>query len=69
MGGSLGGEKTLVRRVSSGLASSASRARRPRSAAVVEELNVIETPYLFDDAAEADRVARRLPRPLIVTLS
>ena len=54
MGGSLGGEKALVRRTAQGSiqifgGSTASLG------SLVPELNVIEAPYLFDSTAEADR--------------
>lgn len=55
MGGSLGGEKALVRRTANGnlevFGGSAGA-----MGTVVQELNVIETPFLFKDAAQADKV-------------
>ena len=54
MGGSLGGEKALVRRASQGtiqvFAGSAAAV-----GSLVPELDVIESPYLFDNVEQADR--------------
>jgi TRAP-type C4-dicarboxylate transport system substrate-binding protein len=60
MGGSLGGEKALVRRVSQGSlecygGSTASLAT------VVREVDVIESPYLFDNTEQADRALDSAP--------
>jgi tripartite ATP-independent transporter DctP family solute receptor len=64
MGGSLGGEKALVRRTSQG----SLQAFAGSTAAVgtlVRELDVIEAPYLFDDAAVADRALDGPARPIV----
>jgi TRAP-type transport system periplasmic protein len=55
MGGSLGGEKQLVRRV----AQNTLQAFGGSTAAlgsIVPEMDIFESPYLFDDEAHADRV-------------
>ncbi len=55
MGGSLGGEKALVRRTAQG----SIQAFGGSTAAIgtlVRELDIIEAPYLFDNAEQADRV-------------
>lgn len=54
-GGSLGGEKALVRRCAQGTIQMAGVSTGAASS-LVPELNVFELPYLFHDAAEADRV-------------
>jgi tripartite ATP-independent transporter DctP family solute receptor len=54
MGGSLGGEKALVRRVSQG-SLEAFGGSTAALGAVVPELNVIEAPYVFENATQADR--------------
>ncbi|MGF1469029.1 MAG: TRAP transporter substrate-binding protein [Sandaracinaceae bacterium] len=54
MGGSLGGEKALVRRTAQGTLECFGGSTAALGT-VVRELNVIEAPYLFDSAAEADR--------------
>ena len=56
MGGSLGGEKALVRRIAQG-SIQAFGGSTAALGTLVRELNVIEAPYLFDDTATADRVA------------
>lgn len=66
MGGSLGGEKTLVRRTASGSIQCFAGSTAALGS-VVDELNVIEAPYLFNNAAEADRVLDGSARPLIET--
>ncbi len=54
MGGSLGGEKALVRRCSQGTIQIVG-VSTGAAASLVPELNVIELPYLFDSEAQADR--------------
>ncbi|HJL03460.1 MAG TPA: TRAP transporter substrate-binding protein DctP [Polyangiaceae bacterium LLY-WYZ-15_(1-7)] len=54
MGGSLGGEKALVRRTAQG-SIQVFGGSTAALGSLVPELNVIEAPYLFDDAQEADR--------------
>ena len=54
MGGSLGGEKALVRRTAQGSIQIFGGSTAALGS-LVPELNVIEAPYLFDSAAEADR--------------
>jgi tripartite ATP-independent transporter DctP family solute receptor len=53
MGGSLGGEKALVRRTAQG-SLQAFGGSAAALGTLVRELDVIEAPYLFDDAAAAD---------------
>ncbi|AKF07431.1 TRAP transporter substrate-binding protein [Sandaracinus amylolyticus] len=60
MGGSLGGEKALVRRVSQG-SLEAFGGSTAALGSVVPELNVIEAPYLFDTAEQADRALDSAP--------
>jgi tripartite ATP-independent transporter DctP family solute receptor len=64
MGGSLGGEKALVRRVSQGTLECFAGSTAALGS-IVEELNVIEAPYLFDDAAAADRVLDGPALPIV----
>lgn len=64
MGGSLGGEKALVRRVSQGTLECFAGSTAALGS-VVEELNIIETPYLFDDAATADRALDGPALPIV----
>jgi tripartite ATP-independent transporter DctP family solute receptor len=66
MGGSLGGEKALVRRVSQGTLECFAGSTAALGS-VVEELNVVETPYLFDDAAAADRALDGAALPIVRT--
>lgn len=66
MGGSLGGEKTLVRRTASGSIQCFAGSTAALGS-VVDELNVIESPYLFNNAGEADRVLDGAARPLVET--
>ncbi len=54
MGGSLGGEKALVRRTSQG-GIQVFGGSTAALGSLVPELNVIEAPYLFSSTAEADR--------------
>lgn len=54
MGGSLGGEKALVRRTAQG-SIQAFGGSTAALGTLVRELNVIESPYLFDTTAAADR--------------
>jgi len=54
MGGSLGGEKALVRRTAQG-SIQAFAGSTAALGTLVRELNVIEAPYLFDSAQQADR--------------
>lgn len=64
MGGSLGGEKALVRRTAQG----SIQAFGGSTAAIgtlVRELDLIEAPYLFDTAAEADRVLDGSARTIV----
>ena len=66
MGGSLGGEKALVRRVAQGsLEAFAGSAGALGSE--VPELNVIEAPYVFDSAAQADAALDGPALPLVRT--
>lgn len=60
MGGSLGGEKALVRRVSQG-SLEAFGGSTAALGSVVPEMNVIEAPYLFDTAEQADRALDAAP--------
>lgn len=64
MGGSLGGEKALVRRVSQGSLECFAGSTAALGS-IVDELNVIEAPYLFDDAAAADRVLDGPALPIV----
>lgn len=66
MGGSLGGEKALVRRTASGSIQCFAGSTAALGS-IVEELNVIESPYLFSSATEADRVLDGPARPLVET--
>jgi tripartite ATP-independent transporter DctP family solute receptor len=54
MGGSLGGEKALVRRTAQG-SIQAFGGSTAALGTLVRELNVIEAPYLFDSTSAADR--------------
>ena len=54
MGGSLGGEKALVRRTAQG-GIQCFGGSTAALASLVPELNVVEAPYLFNNAAQADR--------------
>ena len=60
MGGSLGGEKALVRRVAQG-SLEAFAGSTAALASIVPELNMIEAPYLFDTAEQADTVLDSAP--------
>ena len=60
MGGSLGGEKALVRRVSQG-SLEAFGGSTAALGSVVPEMNVIEAPYVFDSAEQADRALDAAP--------
>ncbi len=60
MGGSLGGEKALVRRVSQGSLETFAGSTAALGS-VVPELNVIEAPYLFDNAEQADAALDSAP--------
>lgn len=60
MGGSLGGEKALVRRVSQG-SLEAFGGSTAALGSIVPEMNVIEAPYLFDSAEQADRALDAAP--------
>ncbi len=62
MGGSLGGEKALVRRTAQGSIQCFGGSTAALGS-LVPELNVIEAPYLFDDAAQADAA---LDRPEVI---
>ncbi len=67
MGGSLGGEKALVRRTTQGSV----QAFGGSAAALgtqVPELDVIEAPYLFETAEEADRVLDGPAKPIVSEL-
>jgi TRAP-type C4-dicarboxylate transport system substrate-binding protein len=64
MGGSLGGEKALVRRTASGSIQCFAGSTAALGS-IVEAMNVIEAPYLFDSAADADRVLDGAARPLV----
>lgn len=64
MGGSLGGEKALVRRTAQG-SIQAFGGSTAALGTLVRELDVIEAPYLFDDAAAADRVLDGPARPIV----
>jgi len=67
MGGSLGGEKALVRRTAQnsiqGFGGSAAAL-----GTMVPQLNVIEAPFLFDSAREADRALDGRARQLVTDL-
>ncbi|MDH5493288.1 MAG: TRAP transporter substrate-binding protein, partial [Myxococcales bacterium] len=60
MGGSLGGEKALVRRTAQGNIQ-AFAGSTAALGSLVREMNVIESPYLFDDAEQADRALDSAP--------
>lgn len=62
MGGSLGGEKALVRRTAQGSIQCFGGSTAALGS-LVPELNVIEAPYLFNDAAQADAA---LDRPEVI---
>jgi TRAP-type C4-dicarboxylate transport system substrate-binding protein len=64
MGGSLGGEKALVRRTAQGTVE-AFGGSTAALGTLVRELDVIEAPYLFDDAAAADRALDGPARDLV----
>ncbi|MDW8246679.1 MAG: TRAP transporter substrate-binding protein [Sandaracinaceae bacterium] len=64
MGGSLGGEKALVRRVSQGTLECFAGSTASLGS-IVEELNLIEAPYLFNDAGTADRALDGPALPII----
>ena len=66
-GGSLGGEKALVRRCAQGTIQMAGVSTGAASS-LVPELNVLELPYLFHDADEADRVLDGAVKPQIAKL-
>lgn len=66
-GGSLGGEKALVRRCAQGSIQMAGVSTGAASS-VVPELNVLELPYLFPSAAEADRVLDTVVKPQMTKL-
>lgn len=66
MGGSLGGEKALVRRVSQGTLECFAGSTAALGS-VVPELDVIESPYLFDSAAQADAALDGPALPLVRT--
>jgi TRAP-type C4-dicarboxylate transport system substrate-binding protein len=66
MGGSLGGEKALVRRVSQGTLECFAGSTAALGS-VVPELNVIESPYLFETAAQADTALDGPGLPLVRT--
>jgi len=55
MGGSLGGEKTLVRRTAQGTIQCFGGSTAALGS-IVDELNVIEAPYLFSSEQAADRI-------------
>src|SRR5690606_29562143 len=60
MGGSLGGEKALVRRVAQG-SLEAFGGSTAALGSVVPEMNVFEAPYLFESATQADRALDSAP--------
>ena len=64
MGGSLGGEKALVRRTAQGSIECFGGSTAALGT-IVRELNVIEAPYLFDDAAAADRALDGPALPIV----
>jgi tripartite ATP-independent transporter DctP family solute receptor len=66
-GGSLGGEKALVRRCAQGSIQMAGVSTGAASS-LVPELNVLELPYLFHDAAEADRILDTVVKPQMAKL-
>src|SRR5690606_19712995 len=66
MGGSLGGEKALVRRTAQG-SLQAFGGSAAALGTLVRELDVIEAPYLFDDAAAADRALDGPARQLVAS--
>lgn len=61
-GGSLGGEKAIVRRCAQGTIQMAGVSTGAASS-LVPELNVLEMPYLFRDAAEADHILDTVVKP------
>jgi len=66
-GGSLGGEKALVRRCAQGTIQMAG-VSTGAAASLVPELNVLELPYLFHDADEADRILDDVVKPQMAKL-
>ncbi len=66
-GGSLGGEKALVRRCAQGSIQMAGVSTGAASS-LVPELNVLELPYLFRDAADADRILDTVVKPQMAKL-
>ncbi|MBI2894885.1 MAG: TRAP transporter substrate-binding protein [Deltaproteobacteria bacterium] len=66
-GGSLGGEKALVRRCAQGTIQMAG-VSTGAAASLIPELNTLELPYLFRDAAEADRLLDEVVKPRMAKL-
>ena len=64
MGGSLGGEKALVRRTAQG-SIQAFAGSTAALGTLVRELNVVEAPYLFDTTAQADAALDGAARPIV----
>ncbi len=64
MGGSLGGEKALVRRVAQG-SLEVFGGSTGAMGSLVEELNVIESPFLFESYEQADKVLDGKPKEMI----
>lgn len=66
MGGTLGGEKALVRRVAQG-SLEVFGGSTGAMGSLVESMNVIESPFLFESYAQADKVLDGPTRDLIKT--
>jgi tripartite ATP-independent transporter DctP family solute receptor len=64
MGGSLGGEKALVRRTSQGTIECFGGSTAALGT-IVTELDVIEAPYLFENAQQADAALDGPARPIV----
>jgi len=64
MGGSLGGEKALVRRTAQGSVQ-AFGGSTAALGTLVRELNVIESPYLFDSTSDADAALDGAAKPIV----
>ncbi len=64
MGGSLGGEKALVRRTAQG-SLQAFGGSTAALGTLVRELDVVEAPYLFDNAQQADAALDGAAKPIV----
>jgi len=67
MGGSLGGEKALVRRVAQG-SLEVFGGSAGAMGSLVDEMNVIESPFLFKDFAQADKVLDGPTKKLVTSI-